>query len=323
MNKFLAALLLCLALAGCRTVPSKPHAYAPGELPKVINLSTNAPGYVRSVQTAPDTYVLQSGRRVFSPAKGSSPEIELLGAVHVAEPAYFQALQRRMDAAGLVLYEGVADERDQPPVIGAKTKSLNPTYDRLADSLGLIDQINLINYQQTNFVHCDMSLQQMRARLEREKSLGGPSGRTAAAALKEFSNLENLLGGHGLLVNIALWAIHHSHYLKAFIRLNLVIMPANQETDKVMSPRLHQLILADRNDYVLHELDRILGEKPRSGRVVIFFGCDHLAGLEQGLRARGYQPAGPVEWEDAVADHPFAEGLDQSDIDQALKPVNK
>lgn len=325
MNKFFLALLGCLGfvLAGCSTVPATPRAYAPGELPKVICLSTNAPGYVRSVQTAPDTYVLQSGRRVFSPATNSAPEIELLGAVHVAEPAYFKALQRRLDAAGLVLFEGVADNSAAARAAALKVKSRNPAYDSLADSLGLIEQVSQINYHQTNFLHCDLSVQQMRARLEQEKSLGGPAGRAAAAALKEFSNLENMLGGHSLLVNFAFWVLNHSHYCKAVIRLDLVVDHAASSPDKYISPRLHQLILADRNDYVLHELDRILGEKKPSGRVIIFFGCDHLAGLESGLRARGYQPAGPIEWEDAVSDHPFAEGLDQSDIDEALKPVNK
>lgn len=70
-----------------------------------------APGtgepYMRMVKESPDLLRTDVGVRFFAPGSGSGPTISLVGAVHVGDKGYYEALQRILDSQDLVMYEGV------------------------------------------------------------------------------------------------------------------------------------------------------------------------------------------------------------------------
>ena len=70
------------------------------------------PRYLRLVEEG-DVIGLELAIRRFAPADGSGPHVFLAAAIHIAEPAYYAALQEKLDALPLVLFESV-----KPPGTG-------------------------------------------------------------------------------------------------------------------------------------------------------------------------------------------------------------
>lgn len=316
-----AALVLFTALffTACATTRRQPAG--PRDLPTVLTPSATTATYTRCYQTEPDTYLLQTGRRVFKPASGRGPTIELLGAAHIGEPAYYAAIQQRMDRADAVLFEQVIDERKPPnqltPEESAKRRA-GSAYHRLAGLVGLSSQQELVRYDRKHFERCDMTLQQMRALLETEVAKGGKEAAEANAALREFDSLMKALRGDSWLVNFAFWAADKSEHLKASLKFSLVVKTPGAKEGLGLPSRLTQLINEDRSAHVLRDLPKFLTTRPAAKHLVIFYGAAHLPALAQGLLERGYVPAGPVAWLTVARSHPQAEGLEPDDIEDAI-----
>ncbi len=316
-------LLDVLGLTGCAApTVQPPPAVAKSELPKILSQVGRGTIYSRSVQTEPDTYILQTGYRVFKPVSGRGAEVELLGAVHIGETAYFQQLQKRMNAAECVLYEGVKDETKTYKKLTPEEQAKNEAgtaYQKFANLTGYTIQKLNIDYGRKQFENCDMTLQQMRAILDAEVALGGQGAADATRAIEEFSSFDKLMDGDSTLFNLAIWMARMCD-LKAKLRLKLAVSSCNdkQHANSRFSPRLHKLIVEDRNDHVLKELSRTLKKRPEVKRLVVFYGSDHLRGIEKGLLDLGYVPSGPVKWLRAVTSHPYAEGLNQTEVKKII-----
>jgi hypothetical protein len=104
------------------------------------------------------------------------------------------------------------------------------------------------------------------------------------------------------------------------VRARLVIaFNAENSSRPALSPRLKRLMLEDRDEFVMSELGPLIEKNPTVRRMVIFYGFQHLAGMERRLEARGYLPTGPIEWENAMTVHPVAEGIEEGELDGILK----
>lgn len=309
--------LAFLMVAGCGLVPQAPPAAGPGELPKVIAPAAGKASYTRCVQTEPDTFVLQTGCRVFRPRSGRGPAVVLLGAIHLGEAAYYRELQRRMDAADAVLYEQVIDETKPVSALTPEEKAAREaasTYTKLARMMGLQPQAAQIAYDRRHYQRCDLSVQQMNALLKAEVARGGPSGREAQQALADSETMRHMLHGKSWVANFALWLADRSPAVKARLKFRMVVGTAKADGKAKVSPRLSQLITEDRNHHVIRELARKLRQRPQVNQFLIFYGSAHLPGMERELRDLGYAPVGPVEWLTAVTSHPYAGGLDRDEV---------
>lgn len=80
-----SGLLLGVFLITSCAAPARqtPSAVAKGELPKILSPIRKGSTYTRSVQTGADTYIMQTGYRVFKSTSGRGPNVELLGAIHI------------------------------------------------------------------------------------------------------------------------------------------------------------------------------------------------------------------------------------------------
>jgi hypothetical protein len=105
---------------------------------------------------------------------GSAPAVtvDLVGAVHVGDAAYYAQLNRRFDEYDAMLYELVAPEGTVVPH-GRGTSSAHPLgalQNGMKSMLALEHQLEKIDYSKKNFVHADMSpdqfLQAMQDRNE-------------------------------------------------------------------------------------------------------------------------------------------------------------
>jgi hypothetical protein len=305
LPRFLAAALLPWLAVSCAMRPVEPPPAV--KLPRVVASDGRHRDYVRSVQTGPDRFVLQTGSRLFR--KPGGPDIDLVGAVHVASADYYAALQRRLDRADRVLFEGVTRTRDE---VFTGSKGGKGAYHRIASSLGLVMQADGIDYSRANFRRCDLSLEEMLAILDAEIQAGGAEGREAERAKAEFASLGKALGGRSLLTNSVIGLVGISPPLRERVRMMLVGV-AQQEGDH-LSPRLDRLINEDRNRHVLAEIPRQRGLR----RVAVFYGAGHLGDIERGLRSMGYRPGGATEWAEAVAAHPYAAGIGPDEVEDLL-----
>jgi hypothetical protein len=117
-----------------------------------IRVARNDKGTALSMDTAIVTYVSADGKR---------PEvvIDLIGAVHIGEKDYYDALNKKFDEYEVLLYELVAPPNTKIPK-GTKGNSAHPIAALQAgmkSMLGLEHQLECVDYTKGNFVHADMS----------------------------------------------------------------------------------------------------------------------------------------------------------------------
>lgn len=110
----IAAASVSLSIAHAQAPAGDAQAPAPAETKPALT----AEPYSRSSDAQDGTILLEiASRRFRAPAKDGAPrtpDVILVGAVHVGEPAYYSALQAFLDSQSLVLFEGV-----RPPGAGS------------------------------------------------------------------------------------------------------------------------------------------------------------------------------------------------------------
>src|SRR5262249_38798372 len=130
--------------------------------------------YVRIANSDSNHIQLQIAARQFLSADSGKPAIWLTGVSHIGESNYYAALQAHLDAQTLVLFEGVgAADRDAEPsesenaipagdsqaiAQAAHTESRASLQSAMAASLGLVFQLEAINYQRPTFRNSDLSI---------------------------------------------------------------------------------------------------------------------------------------------------------------------
>jgi len=101
-------------------------------------------------------------QELIPPVGSGRPKIWLIGAVHIADLAFYQDVQQRLDEVDLVLYELVQDAEQIPPL----PKSGGLQTPRLwAQALGLALQNRSINYDRPHFRNSDFSAEEFAKEL--------------------------------------------------------------------------------------------------------------------------------------------------------------
>src|SRR5690606_3579480 len=142
------------------------------------------PQFIRIVET-PASTELQTV--VLSYEKGGTT-LDLIGAVHIADRAYYQELNRRFERYEALLYEGIGGGKPAAPPVAppepappaeaeeraakaprkVELGGLHAAYQAGSDWLGLTYQMQEIDYTRENFVHADVTLEEF-ARLQEER----------------------------------------------------------------------------------------------------------------------------------------------------------
>jgi hypothetical protein len=102
---------------------AQPNTPVPPAPPPVAGVTPPPPApYVRSVDVDSGARIqLQTAARTFRSDAPGTPEIHLVGAVHIGEKSFYQQLQTFLDGHDVVLFEGV-----KPPGAGAHDPALSP-----------------------------------------------------------------------------------------------------------------------------------------------------------------------------------------------------
>jgi len=156
---FFSALLALLLISTDRArTEEKPAAEKPAapqketEKPRFLRLVKDEKKTPRALETAIVTYVPAD------PAKGEVT-VELVGAVHIGDKAYYEALNKEFEQYDALLYELVAPENAKVPKErkGLPGSAVGGLQVGMKEMLQLDFQLDRVDYSKPNFVHADMS----------------------------------------------------------------------------------------------------------------------------------------------------------------------
>jgi hypothetical protein len=294
------------------------------------NLSVPEPQpYIRLAHPDSNTIQLQIAARRFVPAAGTGPTVWLAGASHIGDPAYYRALQKHLDAQTIVLYEGVNSDThprhvpkpgapadkplpppasapaSTPPAAGSETNAGYSMQSALATSLGLVFQLDAIDYDRTNFLNSDLSVLQIQRLL-----LNDPGAPAAAPGEKgrsspTFDALLQIMDGSSFIGSIAKWAVQSigaDPKMQATTKFMLIEALGGMKGDfsqlRGLPPdvqNLLKILVQARNQNVLDDLKAESAAIPRSGSIAIFYGTGHMPDLEKRLTGEfHYRPDGDL-----------------------------
>jgi hypothetical protein len=300
---FLGVLLLAAGLMGGPAVS------------RAADSTTGPQPYTRVANPDTNTVQLQIALRKFVPAGKSGPVVWLAGVMHLGEPQYHHALQDFLDKQTVVLYEGinpdahphhVHDDTNAARAV-AKPPGTNDDYSMqstLARSLGLVFQLEAIDYDRTNFLNSDLSIGEIQRIMA-----GPPGGRreagTEAQPNASFDVLLQIMDGSsflGSLVKMGLSYVAANPQLQAVAKMTLIEAIGKLKGDlsdvQGLPPdwqHLIQVLIQARNQHLLGDLREELGKIPTAGSVAVFYGAAHMDDMEKKLTTGfGYRPAEDV-----------------------------
>ena len=230
---------------------------------------------IRALQTSLVEFRPSPGSK-FETLLGRAGSITLIGAVHIGERGYYDELNREFRQYSRVLYELVAPRGVRPrPDRTSENGGLLAAFQRLlTDYFGMVHQIDAIDYSHRNFIHADLSPEEILAegkrRGETMMSLGigilgdmfraygkmnqlgvptpNPTNTGPKALLAQFAEVMERTGGEGL------------------------------------GGTLEPYIIDIRNEEALRVLAKELISGAKS--IAIFYGAAHLPKFEESLRTR-------------------------------------
>jgi len=258
-------------------------------------LPAQEPDYLRYVENKDGSSSLQTAITTFTNATGAT--VDLVGAVHIADKAYFADLNQRFKDYDAVLYElvggpmpkeGNLTDRPQDP----KLAWIASMHQRLQQGLALSSQLHEIDYRAANFVHADMTIEQFHAAREQksESFLG-----LLFKAMDVQSQLDNA-GGPGLVKLLEILVREDSaDDLKRLIGREFDSM---ENLIAGLEAGDGTVIITERNRIALEKLQAEI--KRGKKRLAIFYGAAHLPVMEKELIQRGFTQT-KTEWVKAWA----------------------
>ncbi|HEX6962800.1 MAG TPA: hypothetical protein VF175_13095 [Lacipirellula sp.] len=267
----------------------------PGE--KWVRLRTDKKQKPQAMETAIVRYVKADD---VEPGKAPSEYkqyVDLVGAVHVGDRAYYDKLNRRFRKYDAVLFELVAPEGTEVPR-GRGTSNANPLgalQNGMKSVLELEHQLEHIDYSQDNMIHADLSPEDFFESMEqREETFANMYFRMMGASMAMQS--EQAAKGENANIDFmsALFSEDRSRMLKIAMARQFESM--EQLLTSIGGPKGSTLITA-RNERALDVLEEQLDEGV--DRIAIFYGAGHLAEMNDQMAERFDMKPISVEWVEA------------------------
>jgi len=200
-------------------------------------------------------------------------EVVLYGAVHIADRACFEALNKAFRGCDVLLYELVSEE-DVRPSRDRERQGFNPVgalQQAMKNGLQLSFQLDEIDYQAENFVHADMTPREFQSSMaERGESLlsimfkmSADMQRRGAADAEEPAEVDLVKAfrtGEG------------RHQMRLSFAQQL------EQMEMMAAGGEGSTLLEGRNEKCLKVLERELGEGHK--RLGIYYGAAHLPHME-------------------------------------------
>jgi hypothetical protein len=233
--------------------------------------------------------------------------------MHVGEPGYYRALQRFLDTQTIVLYEGVKPESHPHHVHEDAVASNHATtpvksgysmQSTLAHSIGLVFQLDAIDYDRTNFLNSDLSIDQIQSIMAGGQPLGAPGQEGGSPT--SFDTLLQIMDGSsflGSLFRVGMQFIAASPKMQAMAKLTFIEAIGRLKGDlsevQGLPPDLKQLIMVliqARDKNLVADLKNELKKIPSSGSLAVFYGAGHMEDLEKRITSELHYRPTQEQW---------------------------
>jgi len=220
-------------------------------------------------------------RYVAAGDKNKDVTVDLVGAVHVGEKSYYDALNRQFDKYDVVLYELVAPKGTEIPKggTGRSNHPIGVLQRGMKQMLELEFQLDAVDYTKKHFVHADMTPEQFsKSMKDRDESFWSMFVKLWMQGIAQQSR--NPQGSSDVELLVALISKDRATKLKRFLAEQMENMGG---TMAVLDGPDGSTILTERNKVAL----KVLQEQIKGGkkRVAIFYGAAHLGDMEKRLLA--------------------------------------
>jgi len=228
--------------------------------------------------------------------------VDLVGAVHIGDKEYYKKLNKQFQEYDVVLYELVAQPGTVIPKGGRKKDDpLSLIMQVVKMALDLELQTERIDYTKKNFVHADLSPEQMAEAIQKR----GDDGLTLilgfTADLLRQENLRELQAKEKPKVKAP-----GSDDVDVFsmlldpdgpVKLKRMLAEQLQNLEGGLGPTLNNILIADRNEAALKVFQKELAKGKK--KIAIFYGAGHMPDFEKRLRLDFGLERKNVQWLEA------------------------
>ncbi len=245
-------------------------AFAQDKAPEFARVDHDDEKRPRALQMSIASYAPAAGDRLL--------QVDLVGAVHIGDPAYYAELNERFRDYDVLLYELVAPEGSVSGNRLDKRKGLlSSTQIGMTKMLDLSFQLDEVNYDAGNFVHADLSPEELRASMEeRGESLYVYFWRIFFASLNEYA--KDPLGLRDMEMLSGMLAAEQENSFKVMIAYEMTNL---ESVEDVLGDDSSNAVIGARNQRAVDVLKREVEAGAR--RIGIFYGVAHMPDLEERL----------------------------------------
>jgi hypothetical protein len=271
-----------------------------------------ATAFVRSIEHADKTTACETLCAEYRPESGAGPAVWLIGVAHLGSAEYYRDIQQRLDRSSVVLYEGVGlDEAvKQGPIAGTRDAGVQAG---LARALGLVFQLDAIDYRRPHFVNSDVRPAELTHKVE-ERAKADPQAKSEDLVGPLMEALQGT-GAIGTMMNNVIGVLGKSAEMQEMTKAVLVEFCGNNsellDLARTASPELRDLfdvLLTERNAIVLADLRTQIAKRAPGETIAVFYGAAHMDEIAARLRTDlGYAP-GKQEWLPAFTADPAKGG---------------
>ena len=226
-----------------------------------------------------------------SPAGTKPTVVDLIGAVHIGEPEYYDRLNHEFSTYDVVLFEMVAPKDAAVPK-NSERKSQHPVASiqkMMTKMLELEYQLDGVDYQSKNFVHADMSPDDFsKSMKDRGESFFGMFLRSMGYALTQPGGSSNTSDAQLLL---ALFDKNRALALKRVMAGQFQDMGSALA---ILDGPNGSTLITERNKVALGVLKDQLAAGVK--KIAIFYGAGHLPDMAQRLEDDFHMQRADTRW---------------------------
>lgn len=208
--------------------------------------------------------------------------VDLVGAIHVAEKSYYKELNKLFEDYDVVLYEVVAEEGTRPEPEEDKSPSsvIGFAQFQFANLLGLVHQLEHIDYKKENMVHADLSPKEF-AEAMKARNDGFAAWYFREVGFSMARKNPNASDSDESKIILALFKKNRKRALKDALADQFASMDSEQAMKGTSDGTS---IITDRNNRVLEKLKEILKDDSKK-KIAIFYGAAHLPEFSEKLQS--------------------------------------
>ncbi|MDB4777922.1 hypothetical protein OAG68_00535 [bacterium] len=225
---------------------------------------------------------------------GKRVHVDLIGAVHIGEKEYYQALNDRFEKYDAMLYELVAPEGTVIPKGGGGRDITNPVAAMqvgMMSGLDLTFQLEEVDYTKDNFVHADMTPEEFAESWSKNNE---SLGRILLKSIGQSMAMQQKGGASNLSLLSAMLSDNPTLAMRRIAAEQMANMDAGMS---VFEGDNGSTIIDHRNAKVIEVLQRELDKG--TTKIAIFYGAGHLKDLQRRLESDLKMKRGGKTWLEA------------------------